>query len=193
MKFLATFSTLALLLFFLPVEAQQLQDATEANPMADPFAANTRPELPPPPALKTPGIELPPVASFPKSPQQLPASLRILLIHDTTQALLGSAEAGSLSIPVANGKPVRIAGQNYSVEVTRTEVRLYSAEPGSQKASGKKSLVWEGTLSGIMPVTVQGDIAQLQYTPPLSAGVSPGRASRSNSTGVVQAGAPRSP
>ncbi|MDP3438557.1 MAG: hypothetical protein Q8R95_03060, partial [Azonexus sp.] len=74
MKFLATFSTLALLLFFLPVEAQQLQDATEANPMADPFAANTRPELPPPPALKTPGIELPPVASFPKSPQQLPAS-----------------------------------------------------------------------------------------------------------------------
>ncbi len=193
MKYRAILSMLALLLLQLPAEAQQLQGLTEANPMADPFAANPRPELPPPPALKTPGMALPPVVALPQSLQQLPASLRVLLIHDTTQALLGSAEAGSLSIPVASGKMVRIAGQNYSVDVTKSVVRLYSVAPGSQKTSGKRSLVWEGVLSGAMPVSVQGDIAQLQYTPPLSAGVSPGLGSRSSSAGVGQAGASRSP
>jgi len=165
MKHLILLTALALSSLNAAADPQAVSGPAGPNPVADPFTANSKVELPPVPPARPPGIELP-VVPFLKSAQPLPQSLRVILIRDQGQGLLGSAEAGASSIPVANGKPVRIAGQNYHVEVTNTEIRLYSSKKGA--------LIWEGSLAGVAPVTVQSDAAQVKYTPPLSAGVSPG-------------------
>lgn len=160
MKLLVLLSLLALSGLNLAAEI-----AVGPNPVADPFTTSSKIELPPLPPIKASGLELP-VAPFPSNPQTFPQNLRVILIRDKGQGLLGSTEAGALSIAVADGKSVRIAGQNYYAEVRKTEIKLYSAKKGM--------LVWEGSLAGVAPVSVQSDTSQAKYIPPLSAGVSPG-------------------
>jgi hypothetical protein len=140
------------------------------NPLADPFQANAKVELPPPPspmkhsAVPLPPVPPPPVASPTSAP--LPPGLRVVLIRDNGQGLLGTADAGAFSIPVANGKMLRLGGQDYAAEVSATEIRLY--------ATPKGKLLWQGTLGGPAMVSAPVDISQAKYIPPLSAGVSPG-------------------
>ena len=182
MKRLVFFVTFILSTLNLAAETLETVDTSGSNPMANPFAASPKLELPPLPAFKPSGVELPPVATLPKVAQQLPQNLRVILIRDQGHGLLGSTDAGFLSIPVASGKTVRIAGQNYYVQVTAMEISLYTAQKGS--------LVWTGSLGGVAPPTIQVDMSQMQYIPPLSAGVNPGLQNRALSGGATSGGMP---
>lgn len=164
MKYLVFLSVLVLTSLNVAAEWPPTGGGAGPNPVADPFAANSRIEPPPLPPMAPSGAEQS-VMPFPNA-HALPPSLRVILIRDKGQGLLGSGEAGTFSIPVAHGKPVRIAGQNYYAEVTKTEIKLYSFPKGS--------LIWEGSLVGVAPPSVQADASQVKYIPPLSAGVSPG-------------------
>ena len=167
MKYLTLFLTLAL--FALRVAAQPGPPgaAASVNPMVDPFATPAKVVLPPPP-LKTSAAALP---SLPPPPilapaQPLPTGLRTILIRDNGQGLLGSADAGAFSIPVTHGKQVHIGDRAYHAEVSKTEIKLYSSPKGK--------LVWEGALGGAALVNPPVDMSQVNFIPPLSAGVSPG-------------------
>jgi len=163
----------AALLFALPLLATAAlaqappPDSTGGmNPLVDPFAANAKTTIPLPPPPKAAALAPVPLPPLPPMATPVPSGLRALLIRDNGIALLGSADAESASIPVVNGKPVRIGEQEYMAEVTATEVRLY--------ASAKGKLVWQGTLGGPAPVAVPVDLSQVKFIPPLSAGVNPG-------------------
>lgn len=146
------------------------------NPLADPFTAHATVELPPVPSFPPAALQLPAPPLFSNN-QPLPQGLRAMLIRDKGYGVLGSGEVGALSIPVAHGKPVRIAGQQYYAEVTRTEIKLFSSLKGK--------LVWEGGLTGVAPPSVPVDASQVAFVPPLSAGVSPGLKSVASAGGVA--------
>lgn len=177
MKRLVFASALALSSLNVAADWPPAGSAPGPNPVADPFNANARPEPPPPSPLKPTGGELPAAPAFLKNAQPLPPSLRVMLIRANGRGLLGSGEAGAFSIAVADGKPVRIAGQNYLAEVTESEVKLYS--------SPKKELIWEGSLAGSAPTSIQADASQAKYVPPLSAGVNPGLKPVTSSSGTT--------
>jgi hypothetical protein len=145
-----------------------LGQAPGINPQVDPFAVSSGPTLPPPPLGKLSAVPLPALPLLPVTgpTQPLPAGLRAILIRDNGQGLLGSADPNAYAIAVANGKFVRLGEQDYRVEVTHTEIRLYATPRGK--------LVWEGTLGCPAAITPPADMSQLRYIPPLSAGVSPG-------------------
>jgi hypothetical protein len=157
------------------VQAQALGPTAGVNPQVDPFAVSAGPSLPPPPPGKLTAMPLPALPPAPVfgTPQTLPAGLRAILIRDNGQGLLGSADG--YAIVVSNGKTLRLGEQEYRVEVTQTEIRLYAAPHGR--------LVWEGTLGGPAPVSLPADISQLRFIPPLSAGVNPGLKSGASSLG----------
>ncbi len=157
--------------------------AADHNLMVDPFAVKAKLLLPPPP-LKSSAAALPPVPPSPMlAPvQPLPPGLRAILIRDNGQGLLGSADAGAYSIPVAHGKQVRIGDQDYHAEVSKTEIRLYSSLKGK--------LVWEGTLGGPALVSAPIDMSQLRFVPPLSAGVNPGLKSGAGSASTKTSESP---
>jgi hypothetical protein len=136
------------------------------NPLADPFQANAKAELPPP--VKHLGAPLPPVPPpvLVDHIAPLPAGLRVVLIRGNGQGLLGTADLGAASLPVFSGKTLGISGKDYVAEVTTTQIRLY--------ASPKGKLMWEGTLSGPVMLIAPADMSQAKFTPPLSAGVNPG-------------------
>lgn len=161
------------------VQAQSLGPGPTVNPQADPFAVSALPTLPPPPPGKLSAVPLPalPPAPTASTVQPLPAGLRAILIRDNGQGLLGSSDANAYSIPVTNGKSVRLGEQDYRVEVTATAIRLF--------ASPRDKLVWEGTLGAQAPLNLPADTSQLRFIPPLSAGVNPGLKS-----GGAQAGSP---
>jgi hypothetical protein len=148
------------------------------NPQADPFQVNAKIELPPPPPpMKHLAAPLPPVPPpiTPAPVASLPTGLRVVLIRDNGQGLLGTADFGAASVPVASGKMLSVGGQDYLVEVTATHIRLF--------ASPRGKLMWEGTLSGPAMFNAPIDTSQSKYIPPLSAGVSPGL--RSGATAAV--------
>jgi hypothetical protein len=157
--------TLLILLFPLPSLAQtDPSNAAIANPMAlDPFTAPAKPAATPAPVAKKP-VAAP--APLPRA-QPVPAGLRALLISDTGVGVLSAADG--VSIPVVHGKSVRVGDQDYYVEITETEIKLWS--------SAKGRLVWAGALAGAVLLSEPADASQLKYTPPLSAGVSPGLSS----------------
>jgi len=160
-----------LMLFALEAVAQSPPKvaSTGINPLADPFQTQAKVELaPPPPPMKHLAVPLPPVPPpiTPAPLASLPAGLRVVLIRDNGQGLLGTADFGAASVPVANGKILSVGGQDYLTEVTPTHIRLY--------ASPKGKLMWEGTLSGPAMFSAPIDMSQSKYIPPLSAGVSPG-------------------
>lgn len=138
--------------------------------LADPFAAQVIPELPPVPASK---VQEPP-AGLPATIQPIPANLRVALFREHGQAILSTTDAGSLSILVNHGKNVRIAGQAYFAEVVDNVVRLYLDKNGR--------LIWEGGLASMVLPSVPPDLSQARFVPPLSAGVNPGLRSQSGST-----------
>ena len=147
------------------------------NPLVDPFAINAKVLLPPPPPhVKLPAVPLPPSPPVLAPAPSFPQGLRAILIRDNGQGLLGSAEAGTFSIPVTNGKPVRIGNQDYHAEVSPTEIKLYSSPRGK--------LIWEGSLGGSSLVSAPIDLSQVKFIPPLSAGVSPGLKSSLATTGA---------
>jgi hypothetical protein len=160
------------LLMLVALEAAAQSPPTGANPsinpLADPFQTNAKVELPPPPsAMKHAAMPLPPVPpSALPAPGSLPPGLRVVLIRDKGQGLLGTADTGAFSIAVTNGKVLRIGDQDYAAEVTANEIRLY--------ASPKGKLLWQGSLGGPVTVGAPIDMSQAKYSPPLSAGVSPG-------------------
>jgi hypothetical protein len=138
------------------------------NLMADPFQVNARSELPPPPSSKQLAAPLPPVpppaAVAPVA--ALPPGLRVVLIRNSGQGLLGTADAGATSIVVSSGKSVRLNGQDYWAEVSATQIRLYAAPKGK--------IVWEGMLGGPAMSIAPVDMSQARFVPPMSAGVNPG-------------------
>lgn len=176
MKYRGLLSILALSSVNVAAQLPPVGGMLAPNPIADPFAANSRLELPPLPPMKPPGVELP-ITPLPTNTPALPPGLRVILIRDKGQGLLGSAEVGAFSIVVTHGKPVRIAGQNYYAEVTQTEIKLY--------LSSKGKLIWEGSLAGVTPLSAQADASQIKYIPPLSAGVNPGLKSTAASSGTA--------
>lgn len=135
--------------------------ASARNPMADPFAANPRPEPPVRPAPRA-------VTPAPVAPARvtLPAGLRAILIRENGMGLLSTGEVGAPSIPVSHGRDVRIQDQDFRVEMTASSIRLVSAAAGR--------VVWEGALAGNAAQVLPPDISQMKYIPPLSAGVDPG-------------------
>jgi hypothetical protein len=157
--------------------------AADVNLMVDPFSVKAKLVLPPPP-LKSSATALPPVPLPPMfaPAQPLPLGLRAILIRDNGQGLLGSADAGAYSIPVAHGKQVRIGDQDYHAEVSKTEIRLYSSPKGK--------LVWEGTLGGPALISAPIDMSQLRFVPPLSAGVNPGLKSGAGSAATKTSESP---
>lgn len=177
MKHLVFLTLLALPWLALADDLPPPIESSAPNPLADPFGANSKVTLPPVPQVmpSSIGLPLPPV---PGNNSALPQNLRVLMIRENGQGLLGRAEAGSISIPASHGKKVLIGGQSYYAEVTRTEIRLYT--------SAKGMLVWEGSLAGVAPTMTQPDIAQATYVPPLSAGVNPGLGSRARSNTAAQ-------
>jgi hypothetical protein len=154
------------------VELQAQAPAPEApgamNPLLDPFAVNAKPVLPLPPLPKGAGVPLPPMPPPMQAlpPAALPPGLRALLIRDNGVGLLGAANLDAASITVVNGRSVRIGEQDYVAEVTAAEIRLYTPS--------KARLVWQGSLGGPAQVLAPVDLTQAHFTPPLSAGVSPG-------------------
>lgn len=167
--------TKAVLLFVLPLlataavaQAPPPDSVAGMNPLLDPFAANAKPALPLPPPPKASALALAPVplpsAALPAP--VLPAGLRVLLIRDNGIGLLGTADPEGPSIPVVNGRTVRIGEQDYMAEVTQSDIRLL--------ASGRGRLVWQGMLGGPAQVAAPVDLSQTKFIPPLSAGVNPG-------------------
>jgi hypothetical protein len=159
---------LLLLLAALAARVQAQDAAGGMNPVLDPFAVTSKPVLPPPLPMKNPAVPLPSMAP-PPAPvlaAALPAGLRVLMIRDNGVGLLGAANAEASSTPVVNGKPVRLGEQDYTAEVTASEIRLYTSLKGR--------LVWQGMLGGPAQVTPPVDMTQAHFIPPLSAGVSPG-------------------
>lgn len=156
------------LILLTAVAAQAQEVAGTMNPLLDPFAANARTVLPPPPTVKAQVVPLPSMAPpAPAMPNAvLPAGMRVLLIRDSGAGLLGTADAQAASIPVAHGKTVRIGDLDYAVEIANNEIRLYLPPRGK--------LVWQGTLGGVAQVAAPVDMTQAHFTPPLSAGVNPG-------------------
>jgi hypothetical protein len=148
--------------------------------MVDPFAAMVKVESPPASVAARP-VAAPVPHALPvlvrAQPVVLPPGLRVLLIGEQGRGLLGSVEAGALSIHVVNGKVLRLAEQDYHAEVTTTEIRLYAASHGK--------LVWEGALAGTSSVTVPVDLTQVRFVPPLSAGVNPGLKSAASTMGAA--------
>lgn len=163
-----------------------------ANLLADPFATHALPQAPkhpraagkttsndsysPPLPAAAPLAVLPPPAAPIIKP--LPSGLRVILIRDKGQALLSSNEVGSYSIAVAHGQTVRIGEQNYHAEVSKSQVRLL--------LSPKAKPIWEGGLAGVTQPALAADAAQARYTPPLSAGVSPGLTSSARSNSATE-------
>jgi hypothetical protein len=89
-------------LILLAAVAAQAQEGTGAmNPLLDPFAANVRTVLPPPPTVKAQVVPLPSMA--PPAPAMpnvaLPAGMRVLLIRDSGAGLLGTADAQAACSP----------------------------------------------------------------------------------------------
>jgi hypothetical protein len=147
-------------------------EAAGPNPLADPFSANTRVELPRLPPVPPSAVGLPPPPA--SITTGLPQNLRVLMIRENGQGLIGQAEAGSISIPASHGKSVLIGGQSYYAEVTKTEIRLYT--------SAKGMLLWQGSLAGSAAIAMPADTAQVRYVPPLSAGVNPGLGSNTRAS-----------
>ena len=146
--------------------------------MVDPFTEPTKvtPPTPLPPPLKKPAAT--PVM-LPKM-QPLPPGLQTLLISESGLGLLTSGD--SLTIAVVHDELVRIGDQVYYVEITTTKIKLFTAPRGR--------LVWEGALSGAALLSPVVDTAPLIFTPPLSAGVSPGLKSTAGSSGTQAPGRP---
>jgi hypothetical protein len=163
MKYLAC---LLLLWALLPTAYSQAAAGSGGgrNPMADPFAAAS-PKVEAPIRI-APKVVVQAVAPVVVTRVSLPPGLRAILIRDNGRGLLASGDVGALSIPVTNGKEVRILDQDYRVEMTPTSIKLLSLNAGK--------VVWEGTLTGSASVPVPADISQMKYVPPLSAGVDPG-------------------
>ncbi len=143
------------------------------NPMADPFAANSpKVELAP---RVVPRPASPPLAPVTAVRINLPPGLRAILIRENGMGLLATGEAGALSIPVSNGKEVRILDQEFRAEISPGSIRLLS--PGTGR------VVWEGTLAGNAATVLPADITQFKYIPPLSAGVNPGLGASASNQG----------
>jgi hypothetical protein len=159
-----------LMLFALAAVAQSSAKATSAgsNPLADPFQTHSKVELPPSLSVKLMAMPLPPVPppAAPAPVPTLPTGLRVVLLRHSGQGLLGTADLGAASIPVSNGKTLHLTGHDYLAEVTDTQIRLYTAPKGK--------LIWEGTLGGPAMLIAPADMSQAKFTPPISAGVSPG-------------------
>ena len=150
------------------VQSPAIAAGAGGNLMADPFQVNAKSELPPPPSGKQLAAPLPPVpppvVMAPVS--ALPAGLRVVLIRNSGQGLLGTSDAGATSIVVSSGKSVKLNGQNYWVEVSATQIRLY--------ATIKGKAIWEGSLGGPTMSIAPVDMSQARFVPPMSAGVNPG-------------------
>ena len=166
MPYLILFLGLALFVREVAAESDPLGAAAGGNLMVDPFTVHAKVALPPPVTFKVSATALPPLPPSPMllPAQPLPPGLRAILIRDNGMGLLGGAD--EFSIPVANGKQVRIGDQYYHAEVSKTEIKLYSSPKGK--------LVWEGALGGPAMVSAPVDMSQLRFIPPLSAGVNPG-------------------
>lgn len=163
---------LSLLVLTPTLQAQDLPPVPmqRSTTLADPFATQVTPELPPVPMTRV--VELP--VGMPASVQPIPNNLRVILFREHGQAVLSTAEAGSLSILVNHAKNVRIAGQVYFAEVSDDVVRLYLEKKGR--------LVWEGGLAGMVLPSAPPDLSQARFVPPLSAGVNPGLRSQTGAT-----------
>ena len=95
----------------------------------------------------------------------IPRTLRVLLISANGTGLLSSSEVGTASIPVADGRIVRIGDAEFIASVGPDHIKLLL--PGGR-------LAWQGSLAGTTSLTLTPDTAQLKYVPPMSAGVDPG-------------------
>ncbi|MEY4593368.1 MAG: hypothetical protein RIR18_2263 [Pseudomonadota bacterium] len=159
-------------------------DNNVPNPIADPFAASVR-KVEFPPAL----LGKPSAADFPMptplSHTALPPSLRVAMLRRGGYGLLISAETGTNLIPVKDKGTLLLGGQTYYVEVTMDEVNLMRRPKGMP--------VWTGTLESSPNTAFKVETSQLNFVPPLSAGVNPGLRSSHGSTGGTVAPKPNGP
>jgi hypothetical protein len=128
--------------------------------LQNPFTAPVKPQPVPVPAVKKPPVAAP----APPRVQPVPLGLRAILISERGVGVLSTPDG--VTFPVVNGKTVRINEQDYFAELSGDEIKLYS--------SFKGRLLWSGRIGGSTLLTEPADASQLKYTPPLSAGVSPG-------------------
>ena len=140
-----------------------------ANPMADPFGTAAASTQVAPAARSTAASAETAEASMSAMIQSaraaIPRTLRVLLISANGTGLLSSSEVGSASIPVADGRTVRIGDAEFIASIGRDHIKLLL--PGGR-------LAWQGSLAGVTSVSLVPDTSQLKYVPPMSAGVDPG-------------------